>query len=143
VCDNLAFRSELLVRRKHTRFGEQRFANEIAAAVQSLASFKQAEEVRIKRMMQADLNEDQAYALILRAFEKAMISSLSIGKVLKEWHDPAHDYGTGDTLWKLLNCFTTALRDRKVRCPAEYAGQTIRLNALLAPVDAPEVTSAA
>jgi hypothetical protein len=50
VCDNLAFRSELLVRRKHTRFGQVRFQNAIADAVQSLASFKQAEECRIGRM---------------------------------------------------------------------------------------------
>src|SRR5205823_2581486 len=29
VCDNLAFRSELLVRRKHTRFGQERFGEAI------------------------------------------------------------------------------------------------------------------
>src|SRR5438552_1563011 len=39
VCDNLSFRSELLVRRKHTRFGELRFSNAISQAVTSLKSF--------------------------------------------------------------------------------------------------------
>src|SRR4029079_3093952 len=37
VCDNLAFRSDLLVRRKHTTNGQARFSNDIAAAVGSLA----------------------------------------------------------------------------------------------------------
>src|SRR4051794_20083672 len=36
VCDNLAFRSELLVRRKHTKFGGDRFAEEINRSVQTL-----------------------------------------------------------------------------------------------------------
>ena len=144
VCDNLAFRSELLVKRKHTRFGELRFNNQIAAAVQSLASFQEAERVRIKRMMETDLTEDQCYALILRAFERAIIASTVIGKVLTAWKSGDIDYGTGDrpTAWKLLNCFTTVLGGRAVRNPAEYAGQTIRLNALLAP-DAPVVANAA
>lgn len=36
VCYNLAFRSELLVRRKHTRFGHTRFVEAIAQAVGTL-----------------------------------------------------------------------------------------------------------
>lgn len=135
VCDNLAFRSELLVKRKHTRFGEVRFNNAIAQAVQSLNSFKEAEAQRIKHMMRTDLTEDQAYAFILKAFEQSIISSVVIGKVLDAWKNPKHDYGTGDehNMWRLANAFTTALADRAVKAPNEYAGATIRLNALLSP----------
>jgi hypothetical protein len=135
VCDNLAFRSELLVRRKHTRFGEVRFQNAIADAVQSLASFRAAEEDRIERMMAMHLTDDQALALIVRGMEKAIIAAPLIPKVLAEWRRPQHDYGTGDlpTAWRLLNCFTTVLGPRAIRNPNEYAGQTIRLNALLGP----------
>jgi hypothetical protein len=135
VCDNLAFRSELLVRRKHTRFGEMRFQNAIADAVQSLASFRAAEEHRIEQMMAMQLTDDQALALIVRGMENAVISAPIVPKVVAEWRSPKHDYGSGDqpTAWKLLNCFTTVLGPRAVRSPNEYAGQTIRLNALLSP----------
>jgi hypothetical protein len=135
VCDNLAFRSELLVRRKHTRFGQIHFQNAIAAAVQSLASFQVAEGERIGRLMDIDLTDDQALAFIVRGMEKNVIAAPVIPKVLAEWRNPHHDYGTGDrpTAWKLLNCFTTVLGARAIRNPNEYAGQTIRLNALLAP----------
>jgi hypothetical protein len=135
VCDNLAFRSELLVRRKHTRFGQVRFQNAIADAVQSLASFRAAEEHRIGRMMATELSDDQALALIVRGMERAIIAAPVIPKVVAEWRAPHHDYGTGDrpTAWKLLNCFTTVLGPRAVRNPNEYAGQTIRLNALIGP----------
>lgn len=135
VCSNLSFHSDLMVKMRHTRFGETRFQNAIAGAIQELGTFKAAEQVRIERMMTTEISEDQAYALILRAFEKAIISSLVVGRVLQEWKHPTHDYGTGDrsTIWKLANSFTTALRTKAVSRPSEYAGQTMRINALLAP----------
>jgi hypothetical protein len=139
VCDNLAFNAELLVKRKHTRLAVGRWNNEIAAAVQKLHGFALAEEARIARLMATELTDDAALALLVRALEKRVISLPVVPKVLTEWRTPTHDYGTGDrpTAWKLLNCFTTVLgKMRAVRSPAEYAGQTIRLNALLAPAEA-------
>jgi hypothetical protein len=60
VCDNLAFRSELLVKRKHTLNGERSFAQGIAQAVMSLDQFKQEEGARIERMMGRELKPEQA-----------------------------------------------------------------------------------
>ena len=137
VCDNLAFRAELLVKRKHTRFGEVRFGNAIAAAVQSLASFREAEAVRLDRLMTTDLTDDQALAFMVRAVERRIIAAPVLPKVLADWRCPQFDYGSGDrpTAWRLLNCFTTVLGPRAVRSPNEYSGQTIRLNALLSPAE--------
>ncbi len=135
VCDNLAFNAELLVKRKHTRFAAVRWNNEIAEAIEKLPSFAQAESSRIARLMTSELTDDCALALLVRAMEKRVIATPTIPKVLAEWRKPSHDYGTGDrpTAWKLLNCFTTVLgKQRAVRSASEYAGQTIRLNALFA-----------
>lgn len=134
VCDNLAFNAELLVKRRHTKFAALRWNNEIASAVQKLPSFAQAEEGRIGWLMATELTDDQALAFIVRAMERSVISAPSIPRILSEWRNPVHDYGTGDrpTAWKLLNCFTTVLgKERAIRNPSEYAGQTIRLNGLL------------
>jgi hypothetical protein len=136
VCDNLAFNAELLVKRKHTRLAVGRWNTEIVAAVQKLPSFAEAEAARIARLMASELTDDQALAFIVRAMEKHVISVPTVPKVLAEWRTPRCDYGTGErpTAWKLLNCFTTILgRERAVRSPNEYAGQTIRLNALMVP----------
>ena len=43
VCDNMAFRAELLVRRKHTINGMKAFGTAISNAVAGLASFREAE----------------------------------------------------------------------------------------------------
>lgn len=137
VCDNLAFRAELLVKRKHTRHGETRFGNAIAAAVQSLASFREVESARLARLMTTDLTDDQALALMVRAVERQIIAPPVLPKVLADWRCPRFDYGTGDrpTAWRLLNCFTTVLGPRAVRNPAAYSAQTIRLNALISPAE--------
>lgn len=136
VCDNLAFRSELMVKRKHTRYGNMRFGNAIAEAVKSLTAFKDAEQARIELMCKTVLTDDQALALMMKAMEDDVIAAPTLPKVLAEWRNPRHDYGTGrdvPTAWKLFNCFTTVLGPRAAKNPAEYAGQTIRLNTLMTP----------
>jgi hypothetical protein len=50
ICDNLAFRSELLVKRPHTINGERRFNQAIAEAVSQLSSLRgEARWVKGKR----------------------------------------------------------------------------------------------
>ena len=136
VCSNLCFDAELLVKRKHTTRAVTRWNNEIAEAVQKLDTFKQHESVRIARLMRADLTDDQALALIVRAMEQHVIAPVTVPKVLTEWRTPSHDYGTGErpSAWRLLNSFTTVLGKRAVSNPTEYAGQTIRLSGLMASV---------
>lgn len=135
VCSNLSFNSELLVKRKHTKLAVGRWANEIGGAVQKLPSFTAAEQNRLQKLMEMELTDDQALAFIVRAMERHVIAPPVIPKVLAEWRNPKHDYGTGDrpTAWRLLNSFTTVLGKRAVTNPAEYVGQTIRLNALMLP----------
>ncbi len=131
VCDNLAFRSELLVRRKHTLNGERNFTSAIAGAVTTLASFREGEGERIRRLMGMELPPDLADALILRAFEKGIVGPRELPKVLHEWRNPPHEDFQPRTAWSLFNAFTSALKDRAVQMPHQYAQQTMRLNALL------------
>ena len=133
VCDNLAFRAELMVRRKHTRNGERNFGNAIANAVTSLKQFKDMEEERIRLLMQTELRPEAADSLILRAFEKGMLSINHLPRVIEEWRRPSFEEFQPRTAWSLLNAFTTVLRDRAQKNPAQFAVQTMRLNTLVEP----------
>jgi hypothetical protein len=134
VCDNLSFRSELLVKRKHTRYGEVRFANAIAGAIQSLRSFQDVEANRIRRLQQTAVSQETASHYVLQALEKGIVSAPVIPRIWKEILTPSFDYGgEGLTLWSVLQSFTTILGERAKRSPSEYAGQTIRLNQLISP----------
>src|SRR5947209_6663411 len=106
VCDNLAFRSELLVRRKHTVNGMKAFGTAIATAVASLTSFQEAEAERIKRLAAMELTPKDAAMVILTAFRRGIISSIQIGKVCEAWENPPHDDFRPRTAWSLFNAFT-------------------------------------
>jgi hypothetical protein len=130
-CDNLAFRSELLVRRKHTLNGERNFVKAIAGAVTSLQTFREAEAERIRRFMRTQVTADQADALILRAYEKGIVGAHQLARVIHEWRNPPFEEFRERTVWSLFNAFTSALRERSVEQPHAFAVQTMRLNGLL------------
>jgi len=133
VCDNLAFRAELLVRRKHTTNGMRAFGTAIGSAVASLTSFREAEESRIRRMAGMELTPAQASHVILSAFRKGIISSLQLPKVCREWEEPRHDDFKPRTAWSLFNAFTEVLKPRAISAPQQFVASTIRLNGLLLP----------
>ena len=133
VCDNLAFRSELLVRRKHTLNGMRAFGQAIGAAVASLTSFQEAEQIRIQRMSEMALNPAQASHVILTAFRRGIISTLQLPLVCKEWEEPRHEDFAPRTAWSLFNAFTEILKPRAVSAPQAFVASTIRLNGLLLP----------
>jgi hypothetical protein len=142
VCDNLAFRSELLVRRKHTLNGMKAFGTAISHAVASLTSFKEAEELRIRRMAEMELTPAQASHVILTAYRRAVISSLQLPFVCREWEEPRHDDFKPRTAWSLFNAFTEVLRPRAVTAPQQFVAATIRLNGLMLP-EASDASTAA
>jgi hypothetical protein len=133
VCDNLAFSAELLVRRKHTRFGEQRFAGDIAAAMPKLTQFKELETKRIEAMCRTEITDTQAESLMLKAFEKGVVPGLLLGEVIREWREPKFDEFKPRTLWSLFNAVTTVLGPKAKANPQSYSLTTMRLNALVAP----------
>ena len=134
VCDNLAFRSDLMVKRKHTLNGASRFSSDIAHAVQSLQSFKEAETVRIARMQELTMTDAHAESLMLRAcVVRGIVGQRHLPLVYREWHEPKHAAFQPRTAWSLLNAFTTVLSELQQKNPAELAHRTMRLHALLAP----------
>lgn len=143
VCDNLAFRAELLVRRKHTVNGMRAFGTAIAGAVASLTSFREAEGERVRRMAGMALTPEQASHVILTALRRGIISSLQLPKVCAAWEEPPHEEFRPRTAWSLFNAFTEVLKDRAVRAPQALVAQTIRLNGLMLPEAADEPQTAA
>lgn len=131
VCDNLAFRSELLVHRKHTRFGRERFIEDIRAAVRTLDQFRLAESARIARMKRTLIADIIAESLILRAIVAGITPPHLAAAVVREWREPEHEAFRPRNVWSLLNAFTAVLDPTGRGNPVRHASQTIRLSALL------------
>lgn len=144
VCDNLAFRSELLVVRKHTRFGNERFNEAIALAVKSLAQFKTEEAARIESMKAVELKPATADSVLLRSFEEGLVNTHQLPEVIAEWRKPSFEEFMPRTQWSLFNCFTTVLGRRNIN-PQRYAAVTLQLGTLLTgsqDAAAPEIVQA-
>ena len=135
ICDNLAFRSELLVKRKHTINGERDFRQRIFDAVASLESFREQEAARRKALTETELDDNLADALMLRAFERGIVGTRELPRVLRQWRNPPFEEFRPRTAWSLLNAFTSGMKERAATQPQSYAVQSIRLHALLSPSD--------
>lgn len=126
-CDNLSFTSEVIVSRKHTRFGEARFVEGISLAVKQLAQFSVAEGVRIGRMQKLPLKDEMASHLILRAFQEELISTRQLPDVIREWQHPTYEEFCERNLWSLANAFTTVLTPVAKSNAQRFAHISIRL----------------
>ena len=136
VCDNLAFTSEIVVSKKHTRFGVERYLEGIGRAVSGLQQYQEAAGRWIERLQHWDLSEDAANSYLLQAYERGIIGTRLLPLVLHEWRNPRLDDFRPRTGWSLWNCFTEVLgRTRQASHPAQAALSTIRLQGLLRPAD--------
>lgn len=141
VCDNLSFFGDLLeVKRKHSRYGAQRFATDIQAAIGRLGVFQRFETKRLEVLQATEAPEDFADAFILRAFERGLVPQRAFMEVVREWRQPSHAEFQPRTLYSLMNAFTGVLTQSMQRDPGRWGASTMRLNALL--LDAPGVRDA-
>jgi hypothetical protein len=131
VCDNLAFRSELTVTKKHTRHGRVRFEGEIARAITTLSAFRQHEAERVVALHECGLTDQAAEAIMLRSFEAGVVSHLLLPKVIQEWRRPSHPEFARRTAWSLFNAFTSALGPRAKTNPQDHARLTMRVGAIV------------
>ncbi len=130
VCDNLSFGADLIVKKKHTKFGDDRFREAIAQAVVGLAQYQQAETVRVKVLQATDATDKAAESVILRSWEQGVLTNHTLPLVLKEWRKPSFAEFEPRTAWSLFNAYTTALGRTRMN-QQTYADRTIQLTGLI------------
>lgn len=134
VCSNLAFHSEVTIARRHTRFGERRYIEATALALQGLRQFEAQESERISAMKERELGTAEADSLLLRAYETNLVSTPLLPKLIAEWREPSYEEFKPRTAWSLFNCFTHVLKDRQRSNPQRTALKTMQLHRFLSPI---------
>jgi hypothetical protein len=130
VCDNLSFGSEVVISKKHTRFGKERFDEGVAKAVVSLREYQQVAAERIDRMRHCPLTDDRANSLMLQAWEQGIVSHRLLPQVVAAYRRPSVNAFRERNAWSLFNAFTGALKSR-LSNPAAHAALTIKLQSLI------------
>ena len=131
VCDNLAFSAELIVNRKHTKFGLDAFRKSVYNAATSLDSFVLTESARMNRWKITKVTTSQRDEVILRALESTVFPKTMLGDVFREHVRPTYNEFRDGSAFGMFNNFTTALRERAFKRPNEYSTRTQMLTAII------------
>ena len=133
----------IVVSKRHTRFGQDRYLEGLARAVAALDQYRESAACWIGQMQESQLSEDAANSYLLQAYETGIIGLRLLPLVIQEWRSPTFEEYQPRTAYSLFNCFTDVLRrTRQVRYPAESALATMRLSKLLTPTTALTTTCA-
>jgi hypothetical protein len=116
VCDNLAFIAEHVIRRKHTANAKRDLPGLVGELIEPLAAQRQAQHRTFERYKVATLTDMQADHAIMNMFRENVINVQRIPEVLREWHEPSHDWGE-PTAWRLFNAATFTLNGRVAENP--------------------------
>lgn len=131
VCDNLAFSTELMLKRKHTTNSQARFREDIAQAVNKLSGYREQESARIVRMRETEIPTETAESYLLKLFERGIIPPRQLARVIREWRTPRFEEFKAPTFWNLQNAVTTILGETAQGDPQRHALRTIRQTAML------------
>jgi hypothetical protein len=133
-CDNLSLRSDLMasaIQRKHTRFGLDRFHEALALAVSTLDQFKKVEGERVKRFQDTEVTDIEAESVMLRSYERGIVSHRLLPRLIKEWRTPSFADFEPRTLWSLENAHTTVLGKVAQSNPQRFCSLSLSLQSLL------------
>ena len=131
VCDNLAFSSDIVISKRHTRNGQDRYAEGIAHAIKQLHQYQTAETSRITCLRERTLSQTEADSLMLRSAEQDIIGWRALPKVIAEWRNPRHEEFAERNAYCLLQAFTEGMKESFLSQPNKTAFKTIELQNLL------------
>ena len=131
VCDNLAFSSEVVITKRHTRFGNDRFQEGVAAAIERLNKYRELETQRILTLQATALPDATAESVVLRAWEQGIVGTRLLRPLLDEWRKPTFDDFKERTAWSMLAAFTHIVKSRQRRYPNRTALDVMQFQSLL------------
>jgi hypothetical protein len=131
VCDNLAFDSEVVISKRHTRHGSFRYREGIAEAVAGLGQYQTCEAERIEALRSRRLSKHTANSVMLQAYEKGIVGARLLPTLIKEWRKPRHETFRPRTAYSLLNCFTEVVKPRFESQPQRSTYEMMQFQRLL------------
>lgn len=128
VCDNLAFSSEIVIARKHTRYIRRDLPNLVNRAVGKLGDHRQRQAARIEAYKAMDLRDIEANDLVVRGLDARAICSTQVPKVLKAYREPLHEEFQPRNGWSMFNAFTEVMKGTN---PGDMPRRTMALHGVM------------
>lgn len=113
VCDNLAFSSEIVLARKHTKNITDDLPALVATTIGKLSEHWLDQNKRIEAYKATPLTDDDALLLLIKAYRQDVFNWNRGNDILAEWDKPSHPEFGDRTLWSFFNAVTECLKPRK------------------------------
>lgn len=131
VCDNLAFSGEIAIARKHTVNVREGFREKVQLAISTLHQYAEVSEARIEGLQKRFLPNQEAESLLLRSYEKGVVSPRTLPRLLDEWRNPSYPEFEVRTAWSMLQAYTHIIKGRQKERPIEAATECMRFKQFL------------
>lgn len=120
VCDNMAFKADHVIRRRHTAHLKRDIPGLIAEIVEPLTDQREAQAKSIHRYRHTELSEMQADHALMQLYRRGAVNITALPDVWREWEEPSFDEfrNGGHTAWRLFNAVTFVLTGKVVANPA-------------------------
>lgn len=116
VCDNTAFSSDHVVRRKHTPKAKRDLPGLLAEIVEPLQLQRQVQFDKLQLYKATELSDQRADAAMMQMYRSQVIGVTAIADMVREWEQPSHDWGS-KTAFRLFNCATFVLTGKTMEKP--------------------------
>lgn len=113
VCDNLAFSSEIVFRRKNTVNVLEDLPALVDTAIGQLSARWNDQGTRIEAYKNKGLTKRDAMVLTMEAAEADVFPWAKGWDIFQEFQNPRHEEFRGGTLWGFFNAVTENLKPRK------------------------------
>jgi hypothetical protein len=128
VCDNLAFSSEIVIARRHTRFIMDDLDRMVADAAGKIGAAHISQEARIEAYKATELDDARVHDILIRSLDAKIVPTTYLPRILNEWREPEHDDFRPRTAWSLFNGYTEVMK--RVN-PMDLPKRTTRLHGLM------------
>lgn len=118
VCDNLAFSSEIVLARKHTKNILRDLPMLVSRAVGKLGDHRGLQDRRIEAYKRTRLDDRAVDHLIMEAYRRRIINLQRIDDVWQGWKEPQYEEFRDRTAWSFFNAVTEALKGAYFALPA-------------------------
>jgi hypothetical protein len=110
VCDNLAFSGSIKIAHKHTAKVLDKLPDLVYRGVERLRDEYQVQLDRVQAYKEFPIKDSKASLIIMKAFEKGLVSTTKIAPVWEEWLNPRHESFQERNAWSLFNAFTEVIK---------------------------------
>lgn len=110
VCDNLAFNSDVVLHRAHTRNIFRDMPGLVSKGVARLVAARQVLGERIGTYKVVPVDDAGAHDFLVRAVDRHVLPVTALPGALAEWRNPSHEDFQPRTVWSLFNAVTEVIK---------------------------------